>query len=309
MAPTLRLGLALGTAALLLVAGCKPKASSVTGSPPGPRDAGLETPVPPVPEGRGVPPSGSPTPPSLPEAERREVVIAPPRSDGWKAEDGDLLALARAMDERMLDLSRAVAETSLYVENEELRGSIRATIQIDSPRRYAIEYQRPDDPTVTGLFVADGRLRAERRGGRWSEPAEVDAAGSLPPAAELASRFADQFPELMFAAFARRRPFWEPLLRQWQQGAGGYVATVEKRPSRVGDREVTFYRIVARTQQGGSRTIEIRVQGERMLPVAIRVLSRLPDGRESKTQWSAAWGFDQPMDEEAFRIPSVAASR
>jgi hypothetical protein len=200
--------------------------------------------------------------------------------------------LVARVDTAIAGMKGVGAETDLFVELPSGNGRNRDTLRIADKSRYAVPITIATDDMRRITLVSDGARKVEVANGQIGRPRPVQA---------LLPRWLDEFPRYVFAPLTDGVNTWTQLSRELAQA--GYDVRTERRDMPVRGQNRAFYRLLA---SKGETSIEIRIDGERMLPVTIRVV-RGPDSR-NKQLWTARYSFGHQFAATEFVPPSPVAA-
>lgn len=243
---------------------------------------------------------GAPAPSTPRPAPKKPFVIVGQGKDGWQPASLTAEALGSKIDQATRELKGAKAESHLLVENAELSGEISAKIAIQDRGLYRIEYQLPNKPTDTHLLVGKNGKKYTLSKERWkpgpAQSAQVDDA-------KLVAQWPQDFTYRLFQPFETDARVWQRLLGSLAKGVGGYKATVEQRTLPVDGRQVPFYRVLAQRQGPRPTTIEMRFEGNRFVPLVVKINQMDAQGRPNNVQWQAGWSFGKSIDPKEIQVP------
>lgn len=296
--------------------GSNPLVETPTGEASKPNDAtnpGLVPGSKPLDQPNAVMPSAKPDKNGIGTTEPKPIgdVKVPPviineKDPKWKKTPETPAELAQKMDEALANLKNAkvMAQVSYNVPAVgKLSG--KTTVKIEDKDTFSVEYYMPGTSGNQNLMVSDDGKTAYMRDGRWvgKKPNIKINANS----AEGTRAFEERFSEEMYSRFLANRDCWGPIIDAWQSGKGGYKLTMQQ-TSATNEKtkeKKPFYRLLA-TRGGDSKAqVEVRVDGTRYLPVAIRVIRTNKDGTKEDLFWNAAWGFGGIFTEKDFPVPNV----
>lgn len=299
--------------ALAALAGCggdrTARKEPPAGGEPGPEPAvsapGGETPGADAPKGAEAKPEATKPAargaekilPKTPAIREKAFVVPEASAEGWKPSSMPLAQLARKVDEAMAAAKGIGAKTDVYADLPEGSGRVTLYSRIQERGRYVVEYVHPKTRLSVNLLIGDGSRQTRREGGTWLPPSGIGASGAPSVAAWIES-----FPAQAFASTTDGYGAWTALAGGL--GKAGFRVSVQETKLPVRGQPRTFYRLVA---DKTTARIEARFDGQRMLPVTIRVVRQMGP-RQSKVMWTTAYSFGHRFDASLFRIPAVAAS-
>ncbi len=231
-------------------------------------------------------------------------LVAPKGQQGWSNAKKGALDVAKLADQSPKGMKEAFSQS-------ELTFSIPVGNRLNLPSGQGkavgvVRIQDADQWTVQYMAITDGmqgkavRREAGKRfelvpGKSWDSGANPKAPLPDYPASDL--EFVEKWP-LAFTKWMHQplfdgRSFWERTVKAWSSGVGGTKFTFEERPTKLGERTVTHYRLLAESEaKGEKRTIEAVIDGNRMVPVAVRCDWVDAGGQETRISWQAFWAFD-----------------
>lgn len=237
------------------------------------------------------------------EGEKATAKQNPP----WVAAESEAGELGKKVDAAVAGLKDTAVQLRFLVNNPEqdLQGQLNGQFIVEDETKFFMNYTVPESPERTERAVADGSRYMWRRSGKWSEPKPVESRGASPATGkQLVDAWPRAFPRHVFGALMEDRPTWGPLLEALERGEGGYTTKVERQEFKQDGKTVPFYRVVAERAGPRPQTIEMRFQGQFMLPVTIRLTQKLPDGKEALFQWQASYNFQEDVSKQNFTLPT-----
>lgn len=246
--------------------------------------------------------------PGDPGAEERSTaiggprVVTPPGSGDWTATRTSAQELASRVDRSLKNLRHAYAGSELLFDIPEGnglrlpagRGMSLGNFRIENENRFNLQY----------VALAEGiQMRAVRNLGQRTEllgasgwtPQEARGPVVTLPASdeEFLRDWPLHFSKSAFSPFLDGVDFWQRTIGAWERGVRGFRLTTEERPATIRGEKRVNYRVHAERSEGEEReAIEVLFDGERNVPITIRVESFAPDRKPLLIQWHAAWAFD-----------------
>lgn len=229
--------------------------------------------------------------------------IASVTPKGWSHSSVDAVELGAKVDAAMRSLKGAYSEATMMIELPEGKGQVTTKNSFDNSDRFYVEYVLPNAKFEPQRVVADGKQLVRQEGGKWQEPVSISSVKSGPAdRANLVAEFPFKFPGMVLDGVCKRRDVWGPLIQAWASGEGGYKTTIEQRDVGPKGSQRKIYRVYAESEADG-RKIEAIFDGNRYVPVTIRVEDTSQEGKPIAIQWQAMWSFNKPLDPKKFLLP------
>ncbi|MBS1723579.1 MAG: hypothetical protein JSS66_11565 [Armatimonadetes bacterium] len=291
----------LAGCAILAVPGCNPS-SSVAAKPP-------EQPVNAAPTGSAgsetVTPKTGPTDRAIPpkiDAHIPPETFRIPKPDQGKEKRSsmDLADLGDKMDKAWFGSGELLCETDTVYDVQEGKGSGKATIKVKDAKTFNVQYYTSDTEATLNRIIANGTEKISFYKSAYQRVPNTGPTGKGVEDTSVAS-FARNFNREMFAPFETGASVWGPVFRAWDKGADGATATVHE--TNYGDH--VEYRIVAQDSKGAQ--MDIRVDGKRFLPVAVRSVIKTPKGTDNR-MWDAKWKLGGHHTDKDFVLPRDAST-
>lgn len=317
------------TAAGLILAGCggpKPVASNqnvpdsvkpdvpVEGSDPGTTDP-IKKPGVPTGPGTGTPKDPDVTKPNPPvNPPTIKVTVPDAGTAGWRSTKITIEELGQNIGDAMKGLRNTKADTTVIARTSEGEGTYKGEIAVVDATKYKIDYVVNAVMPMTGTDVANGVNRVVRLGEKFSGsmPAGKPLAIVNRPAASWAAMWMDDFGRMSFQGLTDGKDAWAPVFKEWKTGAFGFQPIVEERQMLYKNRMITNYRVrvernAAMSKKLGPCSLEVVIDGQRYLPVTIRVERKDTKGKAWMTQWSAHWMFQEEFPDSKFAMPTQSS--
>jgi hypothetical protein len=322
---------ALLLAALAAVAaGCAPKKEEASQS-----QRGTEAPVvaqneaPQEPAGEA---STEPTTPPTPEAKspldpiREElgtpkIQVAKPtpaKTDRWSTSAMRPLELAQTTEEKLRELRNVSLQTMVQVEFDGGNGASIGYSEIRSASQLRSEYAHLQTQPIVNLvretLVVNGSDYATHDTAvAWTDPKPLSALKNEAPTDPM--RWASRFPRGILSTFAGGTPITS-LVETLDKPDSGFNVTSEQRyvafqGQQMLQRRLHISRTAEQAKSKGELTIEIMIDGQRLLPVTIRTNVEEKGKPPQRFMWTAQWNFapNQNFAPETFEMPTVASRR
>lgn len=230
----------------------------------------------------------------MPKFQPKTFEPAKPNTEGWKATSTELTSLGAKMDEALTKSKDLWAKTNTLFEISG-RGTLasgKADVKIQNADRFRVEYYMPDTEATLHAEVKNGGPTAELAEEGWKKAPRRPAPS--------VNEWSQVFPREVFATLTQGRPAWSEFLRRLEKGEDGFRTHIEKRTRKVAGAEHPYLRVLAERPK---TTIEMIVDGERYLPLTIRVSDESNPGKTRKGLWSAEWKSGGVHDPKAFVLP------
>jgi len=303
-----------------LVAGCKssntaqpelepkfePNKTSTEPTPPTPNPGatpGGEKPTPGNPMGLPKTPEKPPLQPVpvKPGATTGPNVVPAPNTGGFDSQkEMTAEAIGTKVDYALTHLTNTVGAGKLDARTEDKMGYNLCKIFIGTKGVYSVEYPRPEMPFQKSLIVSDGIKHATRDYETVTTDVNIAKASE-----DYVDEWPQRFTELALVSLSDQRPVYAPLMKALQSGKGGYKTSLDKMVTTLDGVKHTMYRIVATRTEPDTTTIEIRVDGDRWLPITLRVNRKVKGGEEFYSRYALAWQFGQKVNADAFAVPTT----
>lgn len=237
----------------------------------------------------------------------------------WIGSSASAIEIAKRVDAKMASLTNMRADSSyvLGVTKGQANGTVRA--EIVNRSKFNIQY-----PTVVNgipkiaAFRADGSRVHERTltQAKGSNEGKVvwqllrSAAKPAPkPGTALVQRLSTELSRTIFGGHIDGGTPFTTVVAALSKGMGGYKVRVEERSTKVGQRVIRNYSIIAeRTPEaaaklGGSR-IDMVFDRDLYLPVTVRVTQKVAgQAHTNGTMWTTHWHSGQTFPAESFKVP------
>lgn len=251
--------------------------------------------------------------PGLPKGANKQVFHKPNTfaiptkgGDGWKAPAEVPSDLGAKVDNAMRTVKESLVAVTMNYDDAGNRLTGAAVIKIRDKSKFNIEYYRPETMTALNRFVADGKQRIKiAEGKRNPLPGFGDAKAKAFSAAEI-DTWAQNFTERMFNPLTTDEATWDGLLAAWKKGVGGYTMQIESKKASPGGQVKPYFRVLAETKEGKPTTVEVVIDANRFLPVAVKVVRKNKDGTERKQYWSGNWQFGGRHEDKSFVVPPAS---
>lgn len=235
------------------------------------------------------------------EFPEKTFAISEPETEDWEpAPAPEKKTLGQKIDDALASLTEAYADTSINYDVADvgkLQG--KAQVRIRDRDTYMIEYITPETEASINRVVRNGEKSRELYDAEWRDV----KAGKVPTSDADFQNLPKTLLRDIHSVHRDGRGYWGPLIDGLQAGKGGYETTVEERNRDAIDKNRPFYRVYARREKGDTTTIEILVDGERHLPLTVRVVEKKADGTESKQMWNGNWAFGGEHEDSFFAVP------
>lgn len=244
-------------------------------------------------------PPVAPTP--LPENKNPKTFeVAAPGTGGYKP-NNELTAaqLGQKVDEALSKLTNTLGYVTLEARTEENQGYNTCEVKIGQKGQYFIEYPRSEMIFERGLLVSDGKAKAVREQDKVTE----NVSNLVDKKTDYATEWSRQFTEFALLGLSDGRSIYATTMRDLSAGIGGYTTNLEKKQQTVNGRTFVSYRLLATRQTPNPTTIEIKIDGQRLLPVTLKVNRKSADGTELYARMAIAWEFNKKQDSSAFQVP------
>lgn len=229
--------------------------------------------------------------------------IGTPGKQGWAKTDDKLVQLGQRMDQVLIDGEPMLCRGEIVFSDPSVGDmQFKAEVRVKDDKDFHIEFVMPETGSSMNRMIGDGTRRVVRKNDEWIE-LQPFTHKDEPDPARVVSLFPRGFPEEMFAHYRDGSNVWSTLFQAWQSGVGGYSTTFEEQTFKAGGKNVTQYRIQAKTKKSPATEIEIMVDKKHSLPLTIRVNGTLEDGRKFQVRWTATWSFGGTYDAKTFEIP------
>lgn len=241
--------------------------------------------------------------PAIPKAPPISVKIDPPQADQWRPAEPEWQKFAAEADAAFAGLKSTYAQTELAIKNSEMTGYVTSEINIQDSGNYHLQYFTPAKPTIPDVMLSHNNREYVLEG----KAPKVNEQSLTASDAELVKQFPAQFPKDVWLGYARGEKTWSRVLSALFSGKNGYKATFERKEMAVGSESRPFYRVVATNVTDPSDQWELRFDGQRKLPLTIKIVHKDAKGQPSEIQWNARWSFSKPIDTSLFIVPGDKA--
>jgi len=230
-------------------------------------------------------------------------LVTPKGQQGWSDAKKGALEVAKLADQSPKAMKEAFSQSELSfaipVGNRlnlpSGQGKAVGVVRIQDGDQWTVQYMAIAEGMQGKAMRREGDKRFELVPGKnWDSGKSPKSPTSDYPASDL--EFVEKWPlactKWMHQPLLDGRSFWERTVKAWSSGVGGTKFTFEERPTKLGERTVTHYRLLAETEaKGEKRTIEAVIDGNRMVPVAVRCDWVDAGGQETRIAWQAFWAF------------------
>lgn len=299
----------------LCLAGCgAPKSEESRKETPTPVAQGDASPAPnpnptptPAEPGKATPPA-EPKTPATPPKDR--YAIAEPKTEGWTPTQRRLDDLAKRVAQTVGNMKGIYGESVTSLKTPEGSGQVQSYYKVRDNKAFVVNFPIVRGVPTRGEVRADGKQRVVKETGAYSRPAPVGTptVQTALNSREVVQRWPKEFGRLMFLNLTDGRDAWGPVLAGLGRGEGGFQTTVEERSMQWQGRTVRNYRVRAvRSAEAAKRLgpceMEMVFDGERFLPVTVRVDMKDPNGQPWRIEWSGAWSWTRPIDPKELALP------
>lgn len=301
--------------AVLLIAGCSggPKSTaSATGETKGPTLPSRADSSPVAPANPNLADPGGPKNPipEMPKPDPEKFVIPETGSGGWKSASVDGMALAKKVGSALASLKSTEGETVATIKTPVGNGQVRGKVKVQSPQAYSIQYLVVDEMPALKEARSNGKLRAistDQGAFNNKKPAGTPLKSSVLSSRQLASNWHRDFPHLLFLGLTDKRDPWQPLLEELLSGRSGFETEVAERTLDFRGKKVSNFRVTAKrtaemAKKLGPCEMEMVFDGQRFLPVTIRVNFEDPKDGKYQIVWQTGWNFQKSFKPEEFAL-------
>lgn len=317
----MRVRFGLVAAAALAVAGC-----SKSGPP---KEVDLKSPAGgPVANNSLGPKAGDPAPgkepgkapaiPTVPEPSPEAFKIpestpAPAATEGkWVAVDESPSVLAERISKAFREMKDTFGESRYTIKTPTENGQVKNAIKVQDYKTYSIQtLQMSAMPNIVELRADGSKKSRTSENGSFASPKPLGSPGAdavLSPK-QLVERWPREFPRLAFAGLTEGKEVWKPFFQELFSGRSGFKGEISRRTMEFRGKKVTNYRVVAkRTPEAAKKLgrceMEMVFDGQRYLPVTIRVNLVERNGGAWNILWQTGWNFGQKFEPKDFALPN-----
>ncbi len=248
---------------------------------------------------------GTPQTPSTPQGpkpsttpQERPYEVTKPGTGGWKpAPVSDWKVFANSADAAVPDASNLYGEGDLFVDTAQGKGNITAYFNYGDSKNYHLEFQEITDPTQTRAMISSAGKRIWVADGK-------PTVGSLemPGNADLLKGWKQGLTRFVTTNWATGQPVWAPLWTTLFDPTGPMQSTFERQTVKNDGRSMEFVRVVATDRKNPNVMWEFRFDGNRKLPITLKVSDLDAQGRPWNVQWNLRWSFNKGVDRSKFTV-------
>lgn len=232
------------------------------------------------------------------------IKIAPKGTEGWQKEEITPAVVGDKMDKSLANLKSALGFVSVSFDIPKV-GKLtgKGRIGIENQKTYYADYFTPETKSAAIRVVSNGNERMELTPTGWEKLSDVPGTATFND--EKTAEWKSKFWTEMMDNYRLGRASWKPIMEAWQAGKAGYTSTIETKTITVSGAKHKIHRIISKSKKDSDTEIEVVVDAEKYLPVAVRVVDKLPDGTVNKSMWSVIWAFGGKHDPKFFKLPKV----
>ena len=240
----------------------------------------------------------------------KNLDISKPATAGWIPSTDNLAELGKLLDTTFAELENVRCEAMITYAAPVGTMNVQVAVDIKTTEIFNIAFTLPSVPGYLNTAIGDGERRVLLIGDEWEELPAFSATKKPRMDRSDLERFATMFTQDMFALYLEGELVWEPLFSALQSGVGGYEPSVERMKRSRNNKELSYIRVYARTEEDTPTEIEVIINEKWNLPVTVRVVRELEDGSKFKMMWSGAWAFSGgEFAEKNFVIPVPAPKK
>jgi hypothetical protein len=288
-------------AGVFVTIGCQPSAKQGGGMPAASTSAPQTPTTPQQGDGTTVKPPSVPGIPPTTQPQEQRFVIPKAGAENWKAVPPKTPAapsvteIATKVDTAMAGLDRAYCEYELATQGE-LTGQVKGRIMVRKKGDVYADYRDPADP-AKGFNLL--RLGAKN----YRVEPDKPIIESFPEInGNLAENFVFEMPKAIALAAVGANGSFAQVVREFREK--GMNVALERTTMDVNTKLVPFYRVLIQEKAGDEPVVEMRFDGNRMLPLTVRIVGKDRAGKRLLVQWSGRWSFNRPVDESVFVAPN-----
>lgn len=248
--------------------------------------------------------------PALPKPNPEAFSIPAKGNGGWVSTRVDARDLAKNISKALSSLKGIEGETVTTLTTPGGHGQVRGKLKIQNERAYSIQFPVVQMMPAMKEARSNGKVKAVSTDqGVFPRKSRIDAsllAGNV-RSGKLAENWARYFPQLVFSSLTDGKDVWQPLFAELADGHSGFKAEISQRTLDFRERKVSNFRLTAKrnpeaAKRFGPCEMEMVFDGERFLPVTIRMNFKDPKEGEYKVLWQTAWNFDRKFDPKDFAL-------
>ncbi len=237
-------------------------------------------------------------------------------TDGWHKSSLSAAALGTSMDKAFYHLHGGHADFRVDYFLPVGKGFAIGVDQFKDDNLFSVQYPiiQGEKPRPEVMEVrANGGFAAQLHPGQgkdkeaWSAKRRYAPGGAL-KGAEVVARWPMDMPELSMSHFITGKDVYGPLFSTLAAPGSGYVVSTEERETKIlSGRVIKDYRIIATKQptaanRNESATIELVIDGRKLVPVTMRTHVKPSGKKESVIEWHAEWRAGK-FDMKNFVLP------
>ena len=284
---------------LALVTGCQPKGESVYVPPTKGETLPTDRETTPAPTEQNKPKVGETVPEiSFPKPFYEKKVAG---SQGYTKSSSKLTDLGQYMDAAMSQIQNGWGQVDTLIEVKGARLSGKADLKIRSKDTFIVQFYDPKTEATLNRIVSDGKVKAVFYKDTWKLVSNDPSTAESQRGVDLDSWQAEQL-RMMFANFESGQKVWTPLMSGLATGKSGFKAVLEEQTMKVLGKNRTLLRVLAE-RPSDSTSLEIVVDGARFLPVTVKSIRKLPNGKQDTILWMCKWNFGSTFADREFLVP------
>lgn len=225
------------------------------------------------------------------------------KTAGWNPSKLTPLELGKRIDNALQTLKSASLEVTYRLDDAEGSGGTNLKGLVQDSKNYYLQYSLPTDQASISQFVADGKRRGAYESGKWIYRESIATKRNSPDGSKLVDVWPQHFPKYGLLPATGPWAVWQPLLKSWNAGVGGYKVRVEERQMLTMGKKKSYFRILATREKPYRSQIECVFDGQRFVPLTMRANLFPPNKKPSKYMWTCHWKFNQKMDTKLFKVP------
>lgn len=234
------------------------------------------------------------------------ISIPPKGTQGWEKNELTPAMVGDKMDKALAGLKGAMGFVSVSFDLPKV-GKLtgKGKIGIENSNTFYADYFTPETKSAAIRIVSNGSKRMELTPKGWEALNPAPNTKDVTYNDEETAKWKSEFWTEMMDGYRHGTATWKPIMEAWQSGKGGYSSTIESKTINVSGAKHKIHRIVSTSKQNSNTEIEVIVDADRYLPVAVRVIDKLPDGTVNKSMWSVIWAFGGKHDPKLFKLPNL----
>ncbi len=216
---------------------------------------------------------------------------------GWTKATIKPTELASKIASGISGVKGAYGEASIIFQNAGGNGSMVANIWIKDNKVYRIDLPDITGSPSVGNVNSDGKLKHAAFKGHSSKPVPASTKSWMSQGGDEA-KWIQQFPSMIFRGIFDSNDPWGGFVKIFGDPKNGYELQAQQRDMPWKGKTIRNYRfLVTRTaasaKKKGPLEMEFVFDGQRFLPVTVRLDSADGDGKLLRANWSGKWSFNR----------------